>query len=55
MDTNDILAAIAAARTYKPTETLLIASTSARPENSFVSVYDQLDQLDRNPFDVPRE
>ena len=55
MNNNDILQALVAARTFKPE--IKEAKPTLVPivePTSFVSMYDQLDQLDANPFNTPR-
>lgn len=53
MNKQDILAALAAARNYKPEQKESnINPLPIRDENSFVTIYDQLEQLDQNPFNI---
>lgn len=51
MNSKDILDALAAARTFKPQEKQPEPIIQApKDRTSFVSMYDELDSLDTNPF-----
>ena len=54
MNSNDVANALIQARTFKPTQEVRQTIIPIQSDNSFATVYDELDRMDFNTFNVPQ-